>query len=131
MGHIILFDGVCNVCTASVQFIMKRDSKANFKFASLQSEAGQQLLEKYGVSKELDSLSLIEDSGKVYDKSTAALRIGMRLKGGWKLLRLLLIIPAFLRDILYNIFARSRYKWFGKKDECMLPTPEQRERFIE
>ncbi|RKL69313.1 thiol-disulfide oxidoreductase [Salipaludibacillus neizhouensis] len=131
MNHVILFDGVCNVCSSSVQFIMKRDLKGTFKFASLQSKIGQELVESYNISKDLDSLILIENNGLIYDKSTAALRVGMRLKGGWTLLRILLVIPSILRDFFYNRFAANRYKWFGKKNECMIPTLEQRERFLD
>ncbi|MGJ9383370.1 thiol-disulfide oxidoreductase DCC family protein [Salipaludibacillus sp. CF4.18] len=131
MNHVILFDGVCNVCSSSVQFIMKRDPKGTFKFASLQSKIGQELVESNNISKDLDSLILIENNGLIYDKSTAALRVGMRLKGGWRLLRILLVIPSILRDFFYNRFAANRYKWFGKKNECMIPTLEQRERFLD
>lgn len=129
MGAIILFDGECNFCDASVQFIMKRDQAAYFQFASLQSDIGQQLLAKHAIPNYVDSLVLI-DNGHAFIRSTAALRIASKLDGAWKLFMIARIVPSFLRDPLYNLIARNRYKWFGKKETCMLPTPEQRKRFL-
>lgn len=130
MGAIILFDGVCNFCSGSVKFIIKRDPAAYFKFASLQSDIGEQLTEEYNVNKEVDSIVLIENH-RYYTESTAALRIAKRLKGGWRLFYVLKIIPKFLRDKPYKFVAKNRYKWFGKKDACMIPTPDIRKRFLE
>ena len=127
---IILFDGVCNLCNSSVQFVIKHDRKAVFKFASLQSEAGQKLLTKYGLAtNEFNSFVLIEDN-KVYLKSTAALRVARKLDMLLSLLYLFIIIPPFIRDAFYNYISQHRYKWFGKRDECWLPTPELSERFL-
>lgn len=126
---IVLFDGECNFCDASVQFILKRDPKGVFKFASLQSEIGQQLLEKHKVSKSIDSIVLI-DNNQFFTKSTAALKIAQQLCGAWKYLFIFIIVPKFVRDFVYNIIAKNRYKWFGKKEVCMLPTAEQRNRFL-
>lgn len=129
MHPVILFDGVCNFCDASVQFILERDPNEIFRFASLQSEAGQDLLKKYHVPEDVDSMILIE-SDKVYFKSSAALRISRHLQGTWKLLYILIIVPAPVRNVVYDIIARNRYKWFGKKESCMLPSPNVRKRFL-
>lgn len=125
--RIILFDGICNFCDASVQFIMKRDNGA-FKFASLQSDIGQELVTRHKLQG-IDSLVLIEED-KAYTKSTAALRIAKRLKGLWSVLYIGIIIPKPLRNPLYDLFAKNRYRLFGKKDACMLPTKEERARFL-
>ena len=130
MDNIILFDGVCNFCDHSVQFIIKRDKHAFYKFASIQSDVGKELIKKHKVPIDIDSLILIEHN-TCYYKSTAALRICKHLKGGWKLLTCLLIFPKPIRDYFYEIIAKNRYKWFGKKESCMIPTSEDRVRFIE
>lgn len=129
MHPVILFDGVCNFCDASVQFILERDPNETFHFASLQSEAGQELLKKYQVPDDIDSMILIEND-KVYYKSAAALRISRHLKGAWKLLYALIIVPAPIRNVVYDLIARNRIKWFGQKDSCMLPPPNVRKRFL-
>ena len=127
---IILFDGVCNLCSGSVQFVLKHDKKAIFKFASLQSEAGQQLLTKHGLAtNDFNSFVLIEDD-KVYLKSTAALRVARKLDTLLPLLYLTIIIPAFIRDSVYNYISQHRYDWFGKREECWLPTREWEGRFL-
>ena len=125
---IILFDGVCNLCNWSVQFIIKRDPKKQFSFASLQSEIGKGLLEKHHLS-DVDSVVLIKRN-KCYIESNAALEICRHLSSGWKLLTILKIIPSFIRDPLYRYMARNRYKWFGKQESCMLPTEEMKKRFL-
>lgn len=130
MDNVILFDGVCNFCDQSVQFIIKRDRDGIYKFASLQSDIGQKLLTKYQVPTDIDSFLLIKDN-KVYTKSTAALKIAQQLDGLWKVFYPLIIIPKPFRDIFYNIIAKNRYKWFGKKDSCTLPSPEIKDRFID
>lgn len=129
MSGIVLFDGVCNFCDASVQFIIKRDPNAHFKFAALQSEAGEKLQRQYEFPQTIESLVLIEND-KVYTQSTGALRIARKLDGLWKFFYIAIIVPAPLRNTIYKVIARNRYKWFGKKDVCMLPTKEQRERFL-
>lgn len=131
MNHaIILFDGVCNLCDNTVQFILKRDKKGYFRFASLQSEQGQELLQKHNLpTAGFDSFVLVEND-KVYQKSKGALRVCRRLGGGWPLLYGFIIIPAFIRNFVYSWVARNRYRWFGKKETCMLPKPEWRERFL-
>ncbi|WP_042142244.1 thiol-disulfide oxidoreductase DCC family protein [Paucisalibacillus sp. EB02] len=130
MTRVILFDGVCNFCNSSVQFIIKRDPKGIYQFTSLQSDVGQKLLKDHEVPVELDSFIYIENE-KVYFKSTAALKVCRNLKGVWKLLYMFIIVPRPLRDVVYGIFARNRYRWFGKRDACMIPSPEQRKRFLD
>lgn len=129
LRHLILFDGECNFCDASVQFIIKRDPKALFKFTSLQSDIGIEMLKQFGVSEKMDSIVLIEGNSH-YTESTAALKIARKLTGFWKLCYVFIIVPKPLRDIVYQFIAKNRYKWFGKKQECMLPTAEQRNRFL-
>lgn len=126
---IVLFDGVCNLCNKSVQFIIKRDPHSLFSFASLQSDMGKSLAEKYQLS-DVDSVVLIKED-LAYTESSAALEICRHLSSGWKLLTILKIIPTFLRDPLYRYIARNRYKWFGKQDSCMLPTEEMKKRFLQ
>jgi predicted DCC family thiol-disulfide oxidoreductase YuxK len=129
---IILFDGVCNLCNNMVQRIIRNDPKGYFKFASLQSKAGQRLLRNYGlaVAETPESIVLFEQD-KVYQQSTAALRIAARLEGGYRFLKPLRFIPAFLRDRIYHLIARNRYRWWGKKETCMLPTPGLQHRFLD
>ena len=130
MSATILFDGVCNFCNGSVNFIIERDKAGYFKFAPLQSEIGEKLLKENGVDKaQTDSVILIED-GKVYTHSTAALRIARKLEGRWSWFRHLTVVPRFIRDGFYKLFAKYRYKMFGKQEACMLPTPEIRSRFL-
>lgn len=130
MAPIILFDGVCNLCNGSVQFIIKRDKEARFRYASLQSAAGQKILEQFHLPQDtFNSFVLFEDN-KIYTRSTAALRVFSRLKG-WKWTAALQYVPLFIRDGVYNLIARNRYRWFGKRDECMIPTPELKSRFLD
>ncbi|QCR33017.1 thiol-disulfide oxidoreductase DCC family protein [Lysinibacillus sp. SGAir0095] len=126
--NIILFDGECHFCDASVQFIIKRDQNKYFKFASIQSEIGQKLLEEFKIPKTIDSMIYIEGD-KSYVKSTAALRICKKLDHLWKLFYPFLIIPVFLRDAVYDLIAKNRHK-LGKKTECKIPTKEELERFL-
>jgi predicted DCC family thiol-disulfide oxidoreductase YuxK len=126
----ILFDGVCNLCNSSVQFVIKKDIDKIFQFASLQSDAGEKLLKQYNLStSNFDSFILIQEN-KVYQKSGAALKVVKQLSGSIKLLYAFIVIPTFIRDAVYNFIAKNRYKWFGKKDECMVPTPELKGRFL-
>jgi predicted DCC family thiol-disulfide oxidoreductase YuxK len=127
---IILFDGICNLCSGSVRFIIQRDPGREFKFASLQSEAGKQYIEQYNIHETIDSIVLVKD-GKVYLESTAALKIASRLKWPWRIFGILLGVPKPVRDRLYKWIAKNRYKWFGRDESCMLPSKENRDRFIE
>lgn len=130
MQRIVLFDGDCNFCDTSVQFIIKRDPYAYFQFASLQSEKGQDFVKQYHIPETVDSLVLIENH-KAYTQSTAALRIAKKLDGLWHLLFLCILIPRPIRDGVYNYIAQNRYRWFGKKeDTCAIPSPEMRKRFL-
>ncbi|HZY79517.1 MAG TPA: thiol-disulfide oxidoreductase DCC family protein [Cyclobacteriaceae bacterium] len=127
---VILFDGVCNLCNSSVQFVINHDPKGKFRFSALQSEFGQQQLEKHQFNKEeLLSVVLLID-GKAYDKSRAALEIAKNLSGLWPLMYAFIVVPPFIRNFVYNWISRNRYRWFGRRDECMIPTPELKARFI-
>ena len=128
---IILFDGVCNLCNRSVQFVIKRDQDDVFRFAALQSEIGQKLVRERGLdTSTTDSIILIEPGIAYYTKSDAALQIGRKLKGYRTLSTVLNLIPSGLRNIVYDFVARNRYKWYGKRDACMLPTPELKAKFL-
>jgi predicted DCC family thiol-disulfide oxidoreductase YuxK len=127
---IILFDGVCNFCNNTVNFVLKNDKKGDIKFAPLQSEAAIKLLQHYGLpSTDMKSFIFIENE-IVYSKSTAALKVCKHLKGLWPLVYGFIVIPLFIRDGLYNWIAKNRYKWFGKKEICMVPTPNQKAKFL-
>lgn len=129
-NKIILFDGVCNLCNSSVNFIIDRDKNNVFKFAALQSDAGKQFLAKFKMNeKEYDSVVLI-DNENCYTKSTAALRIAREFPPLWNFLYVFIIIPPFIRNIFYDLIARNRYRLFGKKDSCRIPTPELKEKFL-
>jgi len=129
MAGIVFFDGVCNLCNAAVRFIIKRDSEAYFRFASLQSDAAAQLVPPDCREQSGDSLILLED-GKCYGSSSAALRIARKLRLPWPVFYAGIAVPRFLRDPVYRWIARNRYRWFGKKDSCELPSPELKERFL-
>ncbi len=127
---IILFDGICNLCNSSVQFVLKHDKQKLFRFASLQSEAGQALLRKYQLPEiNFNSFVLINE-GKVFIKSTAALMVAKQLQGAIKILYSFIIVPTFIRDAVYNVISKNRYKWFGKQESCMMPTPDLQSRFL-
>ncbi len=130
-SSILLFDGVCNLCNGIVQFVIKHDPNAKFKFASLQSEAGQTLLKKFGLkTNDFDTFVLVR--GETYFvKSSAVLRVLNELGGVWKLFYAFIILPAPLRDLFYNAIAGSRYKLFGRRENCMLPSPELKQRFLD
>lgn len=127
---VIMFDGVCNLCNASINFVIDRDKNRYFRYAPLQSETGQAFLEKHGrKTSDFDSIILVEGD-TYYTKSTAALRIARKLGGGWPLLYGFVIIPPFLRNAVYNLIATNRYAWFGKQDACRMPTPELKSLFL-
>lgn len=127
---VILFDGVCNFCNGSIDFIAKRDPAGRFRFASLQSEAGRQLLRNHGLPEnDLDTMVLVDTDG-AHVRSTAGLRIVRGLRPPWPLLYAFIVLPRPLRDALYNVIARNRYRWFGKRETCRLPTPAERDRFL-
>lgn len=127
---IVLFDGVCNLCNGTVQYIIRHDPHGKFRFASLQSKAGEEWMLHFGKDPaQLHSVLVIKD-GKLHERSDAALLVAANLSGPISALRFFRIIPRFLRDAVYNLIARTRYDVFGKQNECMLPTPELRERFL-
>jgi predicted DCC family thiol-disulfide oxidoreductase YuxK len=129
--RIILFDGECFLCSRVVGFILSRDPHGRFRFASLQSPAGKRLLRKHGFSDESPDTFVLLENGRLYIKSAAALRICLRLRGGWPLLYGLRIIPRFFRDRLYDWVARNRYRWFGRSDSCLMPSEELKSRFLD
>lgn len=129
---LILFDGICNLCNSSVLYVIKNDKKDRFRFAPIQSEFGQNLIEKYGVNTEkTDSILLYTEENGIDYKSTAALKIAYYLGFPNSLLSIFLIIPLFIRNWVYDYIAKNRYKWFGKKESCMIPTPELKSKFLD
>jgi len=129
--RVILFDGVCNLCNGSVIFILQREKNPIFQFASIQSEAGKELLQWYGLPKDYNQAVVLIENGKMYLGSTAALKIGQTLKFPWSWLCYAgFIVPKFIRDWVYNHIAVNRYHWFGKRDVCMVPTEGLKARFL-
>jgi predicted DCC family thiol-disulfide oxidoreductase YuxK len=127
---IILFDGVCNLCNRSVQTVIKHDPGGKFLFASLQSAEGQKILQQYQLPYNGFNSFVLIQNGKAYTKSTGALKVAGQINGWWKLLYGFIILPKFIRDAGYSWIANNRYQWFGKKEECMIPTPELKNRFL-
>ncbi len=128
---ILLFDGVCNLCNRWVNYVIDRDPAAHITFGPLQSDSARALLEEHKLSSEkMDSVVLI-DQGKVYQKSDAILRLAGYLKGPVRLMRAGWLVPRTLRDLLYDLIARKRYRWFGRRDACRLPEPGIKDRFLE
>jgi predicted DCC family thiol-disulfide oxidoreductase YuxK len=131
MAPLVLFDGVCNLCNSVVQFVIARDPRGRFQFGALQSAAARRVIEEHGAPDALpDAIVLVED-GRLYTRSTAALRIARRLTFPWPLAAVFLAVPRPLRDRAYALVASRRYRWFGRRETCMVPTPELRARFIE
>ncbi len=128
--NIILFDGICNLCNSSVQFIINRDKKDQFLFSSLQSDASQQILLQNNLENLDFKTILLIENGKVYSKSTAILRIAKQLSGLYPVFYGFIIIPKPIRDFFYTIISKNRYKWFGKKDSCMIPTTKLKAKFL-
>jgi predicted DCC family thiol-disulfide oxidoreductase YuxK len=128
---VVLFDGVCNLCNGAVNFIIDRDPDGYFRFAPLQSDVAATYLDDAdGPDADLSTIVLVE-GGQTYVRSTAALRIARRLTGAWPLLFLAIVVPRPLRDAVYNWVAHNRYDWFGRRDECRVPTPALRDRFLD
>jgi predicted DCC family thiol-disulfide oxidoreductase YuxK len=128
---LLLFDGVCNLCNSSVQFVLERNKKENIQFASLQSDFGRKMLEQVNLSSDYTSSLVLIEEGKPYVKSEAALRLVKHLNGLWKLGSILFIFPKFIRNPVYNLIAKNRYRWFGKKDVCWIPEPKWKNRFLD
>lgn len=129
---IILFDGVCNLCNSSVQYVIKNDKNNRFVFAALQSNIGLQLMKEHNIDpEEMDSILLYREGKGIVSKSTAALLIAKKLGFPIQLLSVFLIVPHFIRNSVYDYVAKNRYKWYGKQDSCWIPTPELKEKFID
>ena len=129
--HILLFDGVCNLCNRFIQFTIRRDPEGKFKFASLQSESGQALLQKLGLPKDDFRTFVLVKGERYFLRSTAALHVLRELGGVWKLFYVFIFIPRPLRDFLYGIISKTRYRVFGKRNTCMIPTADISQRFLE
>jgi predicted DCC family thiol-disulfide oxidoreductase YuxK len=128
---IILFDGYCKLCNHTVQFVIRNDPQKQFKLAALQSDAGQLLIKQNGLESAGNNTFILIQSNKTYTRSTAALLVCKQLSGAWKILYGFIIVPRFLRDAVYNFVAKNRYRFFGKKDECMMPTQDLLDRFLQ
>ncbi len=129
---IVLFDGVCNLCDNAVQFIIKHDKKDVFRFASLQSEIGQEIVKHIGIDiSKIDSIILYEPGVAYYYKSEAALNIAKYLGGTLTVLSVFRVIPVGFANVVYDYIAKNRYRWYGKKESCMIPTPELQSKFID
>ena len=126
----LLFDGVCNLCNATVQWVIRHDSAGRFRFASLQSEAGRALLAQHGLPLDAMETVVLVAGASHWVKSDVPLEVLRRLGGGWALSSALRAVPRPLRNACYGWIARNRYRWFGKRDACMVPTPELRARFL-
>ena len=129
MERIVLFDGVCNYCNTMVNFTIRHDPEKKFRFATLQSDIGKKLLTAHRIGNEVDSVILIED-GKAFIHSTAGLRIARNLNGIYSLSYVFILVPAFIRDWAYKLFAKYRYRLLGRTETCMIPTPDVKERFL-
>ena len=130
-GSVVLFDGVCNLCTGVVQWIIRHDPQARIRFASLQSPIGAETMRTYGFDPAVLDTFVFVSGGRAYDRSTAALRMVGELGAPWKYARVLLVIPRPLRDFVYRVVAKNRYRWFGQQTECWIPTPALRLRFLD
>lgn len=126
-----MFDGVCNLCNSLVVFAIKRDPDGDLKFASLQSDTGQEILQEFDLPTEKFETFVLVENGEVYTKSTAALRTARYLRFPWQLLYPFIFVPRPIRDFFYSVIANNRYNWFGRKDECMVPSPELKDRFLD
>lgn len=128
---IILFDGVCNLCNASVNFVIKHDKKAQFLFASFQSDAAKEIMLHFNLENLKEDTVILVEGDKVFDKSTAALKIAKQLDGGFKAFYAFIIVPKFFRDLVYVFIAKNRYNWFGKMESCAIPSPKLKNRFLD
>ena len=127
---VVLFDGVCNLCNGSVLFIIKRDAQSKLKFASLQSEYGEEQMKRFNLPPSALNSVLLIKNGRLFQKSNAALEIARMLDGMWPWMYAFKIVPIVIRDFVYDWIAKNRYRWFGKKDGCMIPTPQMKARFV-
>jgi predicted DCC family thiol-disulfide oxidoreductase YuxK len=128
--NLVLFDGVCNLCSALVQFVIRHDPAAKFRFAAIQSEIGREIFQSHGLDPaDLQTFVFISD-GKMHVRSDAAIEVVSRFGGAWRFFTVFRLVPRVARDWIYSMVARNRYRWFGRKDVCMIPTPEIKERFL-
>jgi len=129
--HLILFDGVCNLCNASVKYIIKHDKRDVFRFAALQSDTGQKIVKEFNIdTRKIDSILLYSEKAGICYKSTAALKIAKQLGFPRNILIVFIVVPAFIRNWVYDHIAKNRYKWYGKREECMVPNPELQKKFL-
>lgn len=128
---VVLFDGVCNLCNRSVQFIIRRDKKDQFRFAALQGKTGQEILARHGLPADSFNSFILAEGDKIYTRSTGALRMLRILGLPWSLFYVYIIVPRFFRDGVYNWIARNRYRWYGRQESCIIPTPELRKKFLD
>ena len=127
---IILFDGICNFCNNKINLVIRKDKKDFFRFAALQSEAGKKIMADHGIVMPDPDTFIFIENGKIYNRSSAALHIAKHMDGLWKLFFAFIIVPPFLRDLFYRLIAKNRYKWWGVRESCMIPTPEVRKKFL-
>lgn len=128
---VLLFDGVCNLCNTSVQWVLQRDRKGQFRFAALQSDTGRELLARHGLDPAAFDSVVLVDAHRVYLRSDAALEVARKIGLPWSLLTVFFIVPRFIRNAVYNFIARNRYRWFGKREACLFMLPEWRGRFLD
>ena len=128
---VVLFDGVCNLCNKSVQFIIRRDKKDRFRFAPLQGKTGQQLLSRHGLPADSFNSFILAEGDKIYTHSTGALRMLKGLGFPWSMAYAFILVPRFIRDGVYAAVARNRYRWFGRQESCMIPTPALKKKFLD
>ena len=131
MDEIVIFDGVCNLCARSVKFILEHEAEPRLRFVPLQSPVGARMMRQLGFSPEDAKTFVLVADGKPHVRSDAAIRVASYLRGGWRALGAIRVVPRPLRDWAYDVVARNRYRWFGRTESCMVPTPEIRARFIE
>lgn len=129
--NVVLYDGVCRLCTGSVAFVLRHEENQALRFATLQSAAGMRLMQEFGIDPTQMKTFVVIADGRAYVRSDAAIRVAHFLRGAWKLLGVVRIVPRSIRDYAYDVVARNRYRWFGRHDACIVPTPELRRRFID
>ena len=130
MNDVVIFDGVCKLCTGSLTFILRHEAAQELRFAPMQSAAGKQLMQKFGIDPAQMKTFVVIADGRAYVRSDAAIRVSRFLRGGWRLLGMVRVVPRPIRDYVYDLVARNRYRWFGRHDTCIVPTSELESRFI-
>ena len=130
MNDVVIFDGVCKLCTHTVAFVLRHEASPVLRFAPMQSPAGKQLMQQFGIDPGQMKTFVVVADGRAYVRSDAAIRVARFFRGGWKLLGIVKVIPRPIRDYAYDVVARNRYRWFGRLDACIVPTPELEARFL-